>query len=418
MTTSVEPTGWWNTTDVSELTDLLAGRMRSRLWQHTEPAELAAWVFDNPKPAPPIPAPAVVEGDWRDGLDQQQQLSWALAGWVLRTAVPKVLATAGSHWLLSRVQEERRRRLRLTVGPVAFLRLNERGDEVRLRLALAPLYAALKAGALDDEEWEERGIKLPDDTTRTFEEEKILLRCPDVETALWLLKQPPIMVAARMLAARLATRNFPFHEDYRPEVAARAWAAAEALLDGEAATAVGPGGQRGFDRPYTQPAVAASLPMQRSFDADAYRAGVSEHDRLCRTLIDHLARDGIRVGSGLHGVPVDLAWRDADGQQFIAEVKSVVGDNEIAQLRLGLGQVLEYRHRLAARGIVATAVLVVSTCADPAWPAICGDSHVILLPGQGTSDWTAALTTGRQPDAGATGNDGSQFGEETRRDHR
>ena len=35
-----------------------------------------------------------------------------------------------------------------------------------------------------------------------------------------------------------------------------------------------------------------------------------------------LAAAGTRAGAGLAGVQVDLAWRDADGRQFIAEVKS------------------------------------------------------------------------------------------------
>ncbi|GIJ31536.1 hypothetical protein SAMN05216284_104109 [Micromonospora sediminimaris] len=379
MTRENNQADWWSTADVNELTGLLAGRMRSRLWQHTEPGELAAWVFDPPEPASLLSAPALLDGHWRDGLDERQQLSWALAGWVLRTAVPEVRATAGTHWLLSHVREAGLRRLRLTVGPVAFLRLNEHGDEVRLRLALAPLHAALQAGALSDEEWEDRGIALPEDTTRTYEEEKILVRCPDVETTLWLLKQSPVMVAARMLAARLSTMGFPFHEDYRPEVAARAWVAAEDLLTREVTAPAAGRGPLGFDRPYRASAVAAALPTQRSFDADAYRAGVSEHDRLCRAVIDHLEKGGTQVGTGLHAVPVDLAWRTDNGRQVIAEVKSVLDGNEIEQLRLGLGQILEYRHRLAALNVPVTAVLVVSRLPDPIWRGICADSRVTLV---------------------------------------
>lgn len=376
MTAGDKRADWWNTDDVSELTNLLTGGMRSGLWQHTEPGELAAWVFDTPQTVPLLPAPAVFGGDWRDGLNQQQQLSWALAGWVLRTAVPKVEATAGKHWLLSRVKEKGLWRLRLTVGRVALFRLNERGDEVRLRLALAPLYAAFQAGALSDEDWEDRGISRPDDTTRTLEKEKILLCCPDVATALWLLKQPPVMVAARMLAARLATTNFSFARSYRSEVSARAWAAAESLRSGATAA---PGGPRGFDRSYTSPTAPADLPTQRSFNRDSYQAGVDEHDRLCRALIDQLAAAGVQAGAGLSGVPVDLAWRDAEGKQFIAEVKSVFAGNEVEQLRLGLGQVLEYRHRLAALNVPVRALLVVPRALDPGWRDICADNGVTLI---------------------------------------
>ncbi|MGK5444193.1 hypothetical protein ACSNN7_20575 [Micromonospora sp. URMC 105] len=397
MTAESVPTGLWSADDVAELTGILAAR-RSRLWQLTQPADLAAWVFADPEPAPLDPPPAVLDGAWTEGLDEPQRAAWALAGWVARMTMPEAAPTAGRHWLLSQVNGGHGPLLRLTVGVLETLGVYEFGEEVWLRVAAAPIGLAMDAGAVDLEEWGRRGIEMLEDRTKTLAEEKMLLTCPDIDTAMWLLRQPPVVAAARMLNAWVAAGPFSFESRYRPEVAGRAWQAAETLLAGAAPAEVG--GERGFDREYAASAVSSDLPTQRSFDADAYRAGVSEHDRLCEALIDHLAAEGLRVGAGLHGVPVDLAWRDIDGRQFIAEVKSVVGDNEVEQLRLGLGQVLEYRHRLAARGIVATPVLGVSRCRDRAWSAICGDNHVILLPGEGTPHWTAALTIGRQPDAG------------------
>ncbi|RKN22604.1 hypothetical protein D7147_08140 [Micromonospora musae] len=395
MTTESVPTGLWSADDVEELTEMLAAR-RSRLWQLTQPADLAAWVFADPEPAPLDSAPAALDGHWADGLDEPQRAAWALAGWVARMTVPDAAPTAGRHWLLSRVNEGHGPLLRLTVGVLETLGVYESGEEVWLRVAGAPVVHAMDAGAADLEEWGRRGIDMQEDRTKTLAEEKLLLTCPDIDTALWLLRQPPVMAAARMLNAWVAAGPFPFQSRYRAEVAGRAWQAAETLLAGAPPAETG---ARGFDREYAGPAVPADLPAQRSFDAAAYRAGVSEHDRLCRALINHLTAEGVRVGAGLHGVPVDLAWRDADGRQFIAEVKSLVGDNEIEQLRLGLGQVLEYRHRLAARGVVATPVLFVSRCTDRSWPAICRDNGVILLQGQGDSEWMAALTKVHRPGA-------------------
>ncbi|RAO07821.1 hypothetical protein [Micromonospora noduli] len=346
-------------------------------------------MFANPEPAPLDPPPAPFDGGWADGLDESQRAAWALTGWLARMAVPEAAPTAGRHWLLSRVSDGRGPLLRLTVGVLETLGVYESGEEVWLRVAGAPIVLAMEAGAADLEEWGRRGIDIQEDSTKTLAEEKLLLTCPDIDTALWLLRQPPVMAAARMLNAWVSAGPFPFESRYRPEVIGRAWRAAESLLGAAAPAAAS--GERGFDREYAGTAVPVDLPAQRSFDADAYRAGVSEHDRLCRALIDHLAAEGVRVGAGLNGVPVDLAWRDADGRQFIAEVKSVVGVNEVEQLRLGLGQVLEYRHRLAARGIVATPVLIVSRCTDRAWPAICGDNRLILPQGEGTPNWTADL---------------------------
>ncbi|WP_405432275.1 hypothetical protein [Micromonospora sp. NBC_00617] len=410
MTTEAVSTDWWVAEDVADVAEWLASRRHSRLWNLVAPEEIAAWAFAEPEPTPLDPAPAAFDGYWRDGLNEQQQAAWALAGWFIRMTVPEAARTAGEHWLLLR-HAGRDPFLRLTVGGLETLRIYEAGNGVVLRIASVPVGLALEAGAVRLETWAERGVEANEDALKTLAEAKFVLDCPDIATATWLLSQPSVIAAARMLNAWVSAGSFPFARDYQPEAVARAWLAAESLLDVDAFPADSE--DQGFDRPYTTSTVSADLPAQRSFDADAYRAGVSEHDRLCLALIDHLAGLGVRVGAGLHGVPVDLAWRDADGRQFIAEVKSVVGDNEVEQLRLGLGQVLEYRHRLAAHGIDATPVLVVSRCTDRAWPAICGDNHVILLHGQGTSDWTAAPTKGRQPDAYGE----CQFGEGTRRDH-
>ncbi|WP_406045520.1 hypothetical protein OG799_14220 [Micromonospora sp. NBC_00898] len=81
-------------------------------------------------------------------------------------------------------------------------------------------------------------------------------------------------------------------------------------------------------------------------------------------------------------------------------MKSVVAGNEVEQLRLGLGQVLEYRYRLAAHGVSATPVLL-TQCTDPAWLAICADSGVLLLAGDEEPTWAPRLTSAVvQPTAG------------------
>ncbi|MFJ8834315.1 hypothetical protein [Micromonospora aurantiaca] len=380
---------WWNADDVADVTEMLAAR-RSRLWQLMAPADLAAWVFRVPAPSPLDPAPAALDGEWDTGLDEAGRGAWALAGWVARTVVPDAANTAGRYWILSHLDEAAPATLRLTVGMLEILGLYETGEEIWLRSHAAPILSAIEAGAIDLQEWQRRGIDVADDSTRTLAEDKVLLTCSDLATARWLLRQPPVIAGGRLLSCWVAAGPYSFEGRYRPEVVARAWQASQ-LLDGDDPDAL-PRGGNGFDRPYTG-VTTGDLPAQRSFDADAYRAGVDEHDRLCRSLIAHLSRSRLAVGSGLAGVHVDLAWRDADGHQFVAEVKSVIGGNEVEQLRLGLGQVLEYRHRLAAQGVAATAVLLVSRCTDPVWPAICAGSGVLLLTGEEEPTWRAKLMT-------------------------
>ncbi|RNL97719.1 hypothetical protein EFE23_18070 [Micromonospora solifontis] len=362
------------------MAEMLASR-RSRLWQLLDPADVAAWVFAEPAAAPVDPLPVDIDGDWSAGLDETGRRSWALAGWAARTVVPEAASTAGRYWILSRLDDSAPV-LRLTVGVLEILGLYESGEAVWLRLHAAPIGLAIDAGIVDPEEWGRRGIEMLEDGTKTLAEEKLLVRCPDLDTALWLLRQPPVIAGLRLLSCWVAAGPFSFEGRYRPEVVGRAWQAAESLTGAEADAAGRAAGALGFDRPYRAATVSGDLPAQRSFDAETYRAGVNEHDRLCRSVIDHLASIGLRGGAGLHGVPVDLAWRDAEGRQFIAEVKSLVGGNDLEQLRLGLGQVLEYRNRLASHQVPVTAMLVVSAVVDPVWRDICAENSVLLLSGE------------------------------------
>ncbi|MFG1902793.1 hypothetical protein [Micromonospora carbonacea] len=384
--------GWWSAADVTEVAEMLASR-RARLWQVVAPADLAAWVFAEPALSPLDPPPADIDGDWTDGLglDEAGRRAWAFAGWAARLVVPDAAGTAGNYWILSRLDDASPTMLRLTVGQLEILGLHETGGSVWLRAHAAPIVSAMDAGAADLEDWGRRGIEVLDDSTKTLAEEKVLLRCPDLDTATWLLRQPPVVAGLRLLSCWLAAGPYSFVGRYRPEIAGRAWRASAALPDADQGGAARGDGV-GFDRPYSAAAVPPELPTQRSFDADAYRAGAADHDRLCRMLIAHLAGSGLRAGAGLAGVNVDLAWRDAAGNQFIAEVKSIDDRNHVDQLRLGLGQVLEYRHRLAAAGLPAMPVLVVSRLPDPTWREVCAANGVLLLAGDEEATWPALRT--------------------------
>lgn len=76
----------------------------------------------------------------------------------------------------------------------------------------------------------------------------------------------------------------------------------------------------------------------------------------------------------------DLAWRDGE-RLSVVEVKSLGPDNESAQLRSGLGQVLEYRHLLARRTVhQPRAMLAVDRPPRRLhWTGVCGDVGVALL---------------------------------------
>jgi hypothetical protein len=64
----------------------------------------------------------------------------------------------------------------------------------------------------------------------------------------------------------------------------------------------------------------------------------------------------------------------------VAEVKSLTEANEERQLRLGLGQVLRYRHLLAARGRSTRAVLMLERRpVDESWLDLCRELQVIVV---------------------------------------
>jgi hypothetical protein len=75
----------------------------------------------------------------------------------------------------------------------------------------------------------------------------------------------------------------------------------------------------------------------------------------------------------------DLAWKDG-GCLNVAEVKSVTDLNEEGQLRLGLGQVLRYRHALAGRhdGPVRAVLVAERKPRDEGWITLCAELGVVL----------------------------------------
>lgn len=75
----------------------------------------------------------------------------------------------------------------------------------------------------------------------------------------------------------------------------------------------------------------------------------------------------------------DLAWAGEDETMVLVEVKSVTPGNEIRQLRMGLGQVLDYNNTLRRRGRTVQPVLYVQRQpADDRWTDLAQAVGVIL----------------------------------------
>lgn len=102
---------------------------------------------------------------------------------------------------------------------------------------------------------------------------------------------------------------------------------------------------------------------------------LAAHAEIQDSLADHLSNLGIEPRSPAPGEPdFDLAW-ERDAVAWVAEVKSLTTTNEEKQLRLGLGQVLRYRHALGARAVLA----IERKPSDHRWLDLCDDLGVMLV---------------------------------------
>jgi hypothetical protein len=115
-------------------------------------------------------------------------------------------------------------------------------------------------------------------------------------------------------------------------------------------------------------------------DPDKVDRGNQAHATTQDSLADHVRERGLVPRSPRSGQPeFDLLWNSAD-RTFVAEVKSITSSNEEKQLRLGLGQVLRYRHALSTPGREVVAVLVLeSQPRDESWVDLCSSLGVKLV---------------------------------------
>jgi hypothetical protein len=108
--------------------------------------------------------------------------------------------------------------------------------------------------------------------------------------------------------------------------------------------------------------------------------GIRSHAVLQNKLAAHIKSLGLAPKKPEKDDPAwDVLWRDAQGEVWVAEVKSLTPSNEERQLRLGLGQLLRYRFRLAAQEGTAHAVLMVEhEPRDTTWKDLCDELGVVL----------------------------------------
>ncbi|MGW2054870.1 hypothetical protein ACWCOZ_13245 [Streptomyces sp. NPDC001840] len=108
-------------------------------------------------------------------------------------------------------------------------------------------------------------------------------------------------------------------------------------------------------------------------DPDLVGRNFAVHMRLQDALAQAAMERGLEVLSpGPADPEFDLAWRAQGGKLTVCEVKSLTPVNESSQLRVGLGQILDYQDQLLARARSVRAVLwVESEPTERRWVGIC-----------------------------------------------
>ena len=114
-------------------------------------------------------------------------------------------------------------------------------------------------------------------------------------------------------------------------------------------------------------------------DLTGLDAGTAAHEQTVRALIKHLAAYGITLRGPSAGAPsIDGGWVE-HGVRYIAEVKSLSGANPSQQLRLGLGQVLDYHDQLGAPDDVVPVLVLEQRPPDSARWVKLGRRHGVTV---------------------------------------
>ena len=186
------------------------------------------------------------------------------------------------------------------------------------------------------------------------------------------------------------------HRRIRIDVTVPAWDdrayAAEALVSAATGTSQLTG------RPYVKPTSDPTVRPADVFavDPELIERALAAHARIQDALADHVRHWGIDPLSPRPAIDpeYDLAW-EAHDTFTVVEVKSLTESNEEKQLRLGLGQLLRYRHLLAREHRTVEAVLAVERSpSDPEWVELCRSLAVCLT---WPDDWPGLGPVGHSP---------------------
>ncbi|MDA1003151.1 MAG: hypothetical protein O3B31_07350 [Chloroflexi bacterium] len=126
--------------------------------------------------------------------------------------------------------------------------------------------------------------------------------------------------------------------------------------------------------------VATAPRSEMRVDPDAVDRGLRGHRRTQNAVARWARQNGFRPLKPGPGDPAfDTGWWEGD-VFVVVEVKSLSnGLSQVGQLRLGLGQVLDYDDQLRAAGKRTRPVLAVEREPDERWIRVCSRQGVLLV---------------------------------------
>lgn len=152
-----------------------------------------------------------------------------------------------------------------------------------------------------------------------------------------------------------------------------------------------------FGGPSSARAVPTHLTAHLALDLSALDRGTAAHEATVDKLRQFLASRAIAARAPAPGMPAfDLGWTEPnEGSAVVAEVKSVTDTNETQQLRLAVGQVLDYvdsiRRQVGPDGPKVTPVIVLERePASPRWSTLADHAGITLT-------WAPDLPFPEQP---------------------
>lgn len=129
---------------------------------------------------------------------------------------------------------------------------------------------------------------------------------------------------------------------------------------------------RGRLRAYQSPHIGEGSATRDPFltDPNLLDRATRRHMEIQLALEQRVRQHGYSLTGGAESADIDLGWLVGD-HLVIAEVKTTTQANKSKQLRLGLGQLIDYVDTLTAEVVSASGVLVTDRRPPPRWVSLC-----------------------------------------------